>query len=78
MDYSTLVLDLMHRANMSYQGLSRALGKSDSYTSATLGQLKQGGKLNADTLTAIAKACGCSVVVVDDTTGEEVAHLSVG
>lgn len=54
-DWREIIKGMMDDGGMSYHGLSRALGKADSYMSGYLYSVKEP---RASTLAAIAGACG--------------------
>lgn len=76
MDYAKLVKKLMARGGFSYHGLSRALGKADSYAASYCNALnKRGGVPKIDTLAAIADLCGCEIVLIDKDTKDVISRL---
>lgn len=64
---------VVERSSKSQRDIAKALGKSPSWTSATLTKRVQ----QLDTIVLLADLAGLDVVLVDRSTGERVATVDV-
>lgn len=63
-DWAGIITTLRRSAGVGSRELSRSLGHSPSWLTASLSNYRRGGVPNADTLASIAEACGFELRIV--------------